>query len=151
MPSTPSNAAQRMRLGALRARRFRGKDDPAWVEFMAAFGCTSIADLTWGQAKEAIDVLEGRMPKPSAHYRGDIGEEYCTQKQANEIARLEAALGWFGEDKRLAGLIRRITKDKYRGSGAWVTIGEMVSRLYRLEARNVIQALRSIQAREGSL
>jgi hypothetical protein len=150
-PSQPSTAAQRMLLGKLRAQKFGGKEDARWQAFIGAFGVESIAQLTFGQAKDAIGALTGtRLPQRQAHYYGDEEGKsgLTTQKQANEIARLEALLGWFGDDRRLASMIRRLTKDKFRGHGfGGEPLGTMVAHLTKREACSLIFVLKNMTQR----
>lgn len=95
------------RFGACDCRRPTGSspghvcDYHQWLE--AEFDVVSTKALTVGQAARAIDALEGKPVRPSrARTAADTQGRYAvpgrdgmvTQPQADEVARLEAALGW---------------------------------------------------------
>ncbi len=108
----------------------------AWLG--ESFGVESCTDLTFGQARRAVDLLDklqsGRpvptQDEPKYFGGGDKGAaSHLTQAQADEIERLQRDMKW--TDDRLVSFINR-------------QIGRMkfVSGLTRPEATSVITGLR---------
>jgi hypothetical protein len=124
---------------------FGGKDSPNWEAFISAYGVEHIDQLSFSQANEIINILSGRPNvQRQAHYRG--GEKpLLSQKQANEIARMEAVVGWYGDDRRLAALCRRLCRNRFRGM---IPLADMISMLTTREAGSLIYTLRRIQSRQ---
>lgn len=109
----------------------------------------STLDLTTQEASKAISTLlkydrsrpsedTPDLPDWRGYYtaRGSTQQgKHLTQKQADEIARLEHKLGWLGEEKRIRGFIlRTVGKAKF------------VAALTKREATHVITALRKMAA-----
>lgn len=128
-PSTPQ---QRQRLGAIRAQRFSGKDDPGWQGLIQSYGVESITDLNYNQANELINVLNGRLPNRKRQFKGAGGWK-LSQAQADEIARLETALGWSISPWRLKALIKKLFRDDQK-------------RLFDPQGKGPVQELKKRQA-----
>jgi len=89
----------------------QGWDDAAYRAVLSSYHVDSSSDLTVKQASHFISHFSARhAPPKKSRYRGTgdgVRNGHLTQAQADEIARLEDALGWTENPKRLRGFIFR--------------------------------------------
>jgi hypothetical protein len=96
--------------------RKRGFDEITYRGILAQFGAAHSTDLSRDQAMTLIKFLRGKPESaiyPASNYsgsgaRGTRISDHLTQRQADEIARLEEKLGMTDNPKRLYGLIRHV-------------------------------------------
>lgn len=149
---TPSTTQQRRRLGAIRAKMFgvngsSGKENPGWVGLIESYGVSSIADLNYNQAKELINVLSGNITPRASSFTG-VGGWHLSQAQADEIARLETALGWSISPWRLKALIKKLFKSDAKRLFNPQDRRPIVERLKKRQASTLIFVLLKVHERE---
>lgn len=149
---TPSTPQQRRRLGAMRAKMFgsngsSGKENPGWTGLIESYGVESIADLNYNQASELLRVLNGDLT-PRANTFTGVGGWHLTQAQADEIGRLETALGWSISPWRLKALIKKLFRNDQKRLFDPQDCRPIVERLKKRQASTLIYIMLKIYDRE---